>query len=88
MTLDEGASLEIISRWAEYRQRNCALDRHMYGEQYYKNMMCGIKLVRDHHNDLKERGDTIWSIHPELTFLLDQLAQKIPGAGYSPPPTK
>lgn len=74
MTIDEGASFEINSRWPEYKQRNCGLNPHWYGAQYFSDMLAGIQLVRDHHAALEEAGETQWQTTPELTAMLDQLA--------------
>lgn len=76
MTLDEGATHEINSRWAEYKQRNCALNPQWYGAQYFSNMLAGIQVVRDVHDDLTKRGETVWSIDEATTKLLDELAGK------------
>ena len=73
MNLSDGATNEINSRWPEYKQRNCGLNRDWYGSQYFKNMVCGIELVREHHSQLQSRGETTWSMTPELTQLLDAL---------------
>ena len=85
MTLDEGASFEINSRWPEYRQRNCALDNMMYGKEYYINMLAGIKLIRDHHDSLKDKGVTTWECPSDLSLLLDDLAQKSPAISFMNP---
>ena len=74
MTLDEGATHEINSRWPEYKQRNVGMVFNFYGELYAKNMVSGITLVRDHHKTLQESGDTIWSIPQSLSDTLDDLA--------------
>ena len=74
MTLDEGATHEINSRWPEHRQRNVALIRNWYGEQYYSNMVAGIQIVRDRYDDLKSAGATTWSSTDLLTTTLDDLA--------------
>jgi hypothetical protein len=76
MTLDEGATHEINSRWAEYRQRNCSLMPDIYGREYTNNMTIGIQLVRDHHQRLQDSGANEWNIPQDLSNLLDQLAQK------------
>jgi hypothetical protein len=76
MTLDEGATNEINSRWPEYKQRNCSLMPDIYGRQYTDNMTAGIQLVRNHHESLKRRGDTEWSIPEDLSNLLNQLSGK------------
>ena len=73
MTLDEGASFEITSRWPEYKQRNAVIIKGIYGEQYLSNMAAGIQLVRDRHAELKRAGATSWSSTKELTDLLDSL---------------
>jgi len=74
MTLDEGATHEIISRWPAYKQRNCALDVNSYEGSYCSDMRSGIKLIRDHHSNLEELGDTTWSIPQEMSDFLDTLA--------------
>ena len=74
MTLKEGASQEIISRWPEYKQRNVAMIPGVYGDEYASNMYAGIKLIRDHYASLKEDGDTAWSIPQSLSDTLDDLA--------------
>jgi hypothetical protein len=74
MTLDEGATYEITSRWPEYKQRNAALVPGLYGPQYQSNMVAGIQLVRDQHDRLKTQGSTTWSIPQSLTDMLDELA--------------
>ena len=74
MTLDEGATHEINSRWPEHRQRNVALIRNWYGEQYYSNMVAGIQIVRDRYDELKSAGATTWSSTDLLTTTLDDLA--------------
>jgi hypothetical protein len=74
MTLDEGATNEINTRWPEYKQRNCALMGDLYGRQYTDNMTIGIQLVRDHYARLTNEGSTVWSIPTELGLLLDELA--------------
>ena len=75
MTLKEGASHEIITRWPEYKQRNVALMPGTYGNQYASNMYAGIKLIRDHYHALKADGASTWSIPQSLTEMLDELAQ-------------
>jgi hypothetical protein len=82
MTLDEGATFEINSRWPEYRQRNCALDKYMYGKTYYTNMVAGIKIIRDIHDDLKSSGAKTWTIDTKVSNLLDELSQKTPDIGF------
>lgn len=74
MTLDDGATFEINSRWPEYKQRNCALNSAMYANDYCGNLMAGIQLVRDHHEQLQSAGATTWIINDELKTLLDELA--------------
>ena len=74
MTLKEGATEEINSRWPEHRQRNVALIRNWYGEQYYSNMVAGIQIVRDRYAELKSAGATTWSSTDLLTNTLDDLA--------------
>ena len=73
MTLDEGATHEINSRWPEHRQRNVALIRNWDGEQYYSNMVAGIQIVRDRYDELKSAGATTWSSTDLLTSTLDDL---------------
>ena len=73
MTLNEGATHEINSRWPEYKQRNVALMPDLYGAQYRDNMTIGIQLVRDQHAALKQEGATTWTISQELTDMLDSL---------------
>lgn len=75
MTLDEGATYEITSRWPEFKQRNAALVPGLYGPQFLSNMVAGIQLVRDQHDRLKTQGSTTWSIDQDTSNLLDQLAQ-------------
>jgi len=75
MTLKEGASNEIISRWPEYRQRNVALMSGWYGEEYRKNMLAGIEVVKDHYNTLKAQGATTWTIAASTSNLLDELTR-------------
>lgn len=77
MNLNDGATHEINSRWAEYRQRNCSLMPDIYGRAYTNNMTIGIQLVRDHHQRLQDSGATEWSIPKELSDFLDQLSGKI-----------
>ena len=74
MTLKEGATQEINSRWPEHRQRNVALIHNWYGEQYYSNMVAGIQMVRDRYDELKSAGATTWSSTDLLTNTLDDLA--------------
>lgn len=74
MTIDEGATAEILTRWPEHKQRNCALNPHSYGLQYFSNMLAGIQLVRDHHAQLEAAGATAWTVPAELAALLDELA--------------
>lgn len=75
MTINEGATYEINSRWPEYKQRNAALMPGLYGRQWTDNMTMGIQLVRDHHAALEDAGETVWSIPRELTDMLDDLAR-------------
>lgn len=75
MTLDEGATHEINSRWPEHAQRNAALVRDIYGPTYYGDLIAGIQLVREHYAQLKAAGEVEWSITPELTALLNDLAE-------------
>ena len=75
MTLNEGASHEINSRWPEYKQRNVGMIWTYYGEQFAKNMVSGIQIVRDHHAALESSGATVWSIPQHLTDTLNDLAQ-------------
>lgn len=75
MTLDEGATNEILIRWPEHKQRNTALVDTWYGEQYKSNMIAGIQVVRDRHEELQNAGATTWSIDQATSDLLDQLAQ-------------
>jgi len=74
MTLDEGATHEINSRWPEHKQRNVGMVFNFYGVDFAKNMVSGITLVRDHHQSLKDAGDTTWSIPQSITDTLDELA--------------
>ena len=73
MTLKEGATQEINSRWPDHRQRNVALINEWYGEKYYSNMLVGIQLVRDRYNELKSSGATTWSVTSQFTADLDGL---------------
>lgn len=75
MTLEEGATHEINSRWPEYRQRNVGISYEWYGQEYADNMTIGIQLVRDQHQRLMDAGQTTWTIDAELAAFLDQLAQ-------------
>ena len=75
MTLDEGATYEITSRWPEYKQRNAALVPGLYGPQSLSNMVAGIQLVRDQHDRLKSEDASSWSIPQSITKMLDELAQ-------------
>ena len=75
MTLSEGATYEITSRWPEYKQRNVGISYEWYGVTYADNMTIGIQLVRDHHAQLQADGAITWSIPQSLTQMLDQLAQ-------------
>lgn len=84
MTLDEGATHEINSRWPEHKQRNCGLNPHWYGAQYFSDMLAGIQLVRDHHAALDAVGETQWSIPTSLSAVLDELAQKGPEISFIP----
>jgi len=74
MTLDEGATHEITSRWPEYKQRNAVIIKGIYGDEYLSNMAAGIQVVRDWHNELQEQGETVWRINDELVNLLNDLA--------------
>lgn len=74
MTLNEGATHEINSRWPEYKQRNVALMPDLYGRQYRDNMTIGIQVIRDWHNELEEQGETVWRINDQLANLLNDLA--------------
>lgn len=73
MTLKEGATFEINSRWPEYKQRNVALYPDIYGVFYKKNMATGIKVVIDMYHDMKENNEAEWFISEETTELLDSL---------------
>ena len=73
MTLKEGASHEINSRWPEHRQRNVALIPNIYGSQYASNMYAGIQVVRGNYHALKAEGATEWRIDQALSDLLDSL---------------
>jgi len=75
MTLNEGATHEINSRWPEHKQRNAALMPNLYGRQWTDDMTIGIQLVRDHHAALETAGDTVWSMPDSLSNLLDDLAR-------------
>jgi hypothetical protein len=75
MSLDEGASYEINSRWPEYKQRNVGICFDFYGKGFAENMMCGIQVVRDHHKYLQDSGEKTWSINQFLSDTLDELAQ-------------
>ena len=74
MNIDDGASHEILTRWPDFRQRNVALDRDVYGRTYADHMMAGIHLIRKHHQQLQDAGITTWTISDDLTRLLDELA--------------
>ena len=74
MTLTEGATNEINSRWPEHKQRNCGLMPDIYGIEYRDNMTIGIQLVRDRYHQLKENGATSWSTTQALRDMLDDLA--------------
>lgn len=76
MTLDEGATYEITSRWPEHKQRNVGMIWTYYGERYAKDMVAGILLVRDHHAKLQADGASTWSIPQSLTNTLDDLSQE------------
>lgn len=78
MNIDDGATHEIESRWPVHKQRNVGMLRDWYGMQYFKNMVSGIQLVRDHHAALKSAGANEWTIPAELTALLDSLAGETP----------
>jgi len=73
MTLKEGATYEIESRWPAYKQRNIAISQSIYGESYRKGMVTGIKVVIDMYHDMKENNETEWFISEETTELLDSL---------------
>jgi len=73
MTIDEGATFEIESRWPAYKQRNVGIAFNFYGANFAKNMMTAIQLVRDHHEQLKSQGETVWSIPDDLKNTLDDL---------------
>lgn len=73
MTLKEGASNEINSRWPEHKQRNVGISYEWYGATYADNMTIGIQLVRDHYHALKAEGATEWRIDQALSDLLDSL---------------
>lgn len=73
MTLNEGATHEINSRWPEYKQRNVSLMPDLYGRQYRDNMTIGIQLVRNQYAALKQQGATTWTISQDLTDMLDSL---------------
>ncbi len=74
MTLKEGATQEVNSRWPEHRQRNVALMNDWYGKQYYSNMLAGIQIVRDRYHSLKDNGANAWSTTQNMRDLLDDLA--------------
>ena len=74
MTLDEGATYEINSRWPEYKQRNVGMVFDFYGIDFAKNMVSGITLVRDHHEHLKNSGVTVWDMPTYMSDTLDGLA--------------
>lgn len=73
MTLKEGATHEINSRWPEHKQRNVGISYEWYGEEYANNMTIGIQIVRDRYHRLIEDGATEWSIDQETTAFLDSL---------------
>ncbi|MDB4694378.1 hypothetical protein OAF30_03010 [Flavobacteriales bacterium] len=73
MELKAGATAEITSRWPEHKQRNVALNAFTYGEEYGRNMITGIEIVRDAYLHLKEAGETVWMIDQETADLLDSL---------------
>lgn len=73
MTLKEGATYEIESRWPAYKQRNVAVFYDFYGESYRKGMVTGIKVVIDMYHDMKENNETEWFISEEETELLNSL---------------
>lgn len=77
MTLDEGASHEILSRWPEHKQRNVGMIWTYYGERFARDMTAGILLVRDHHAALEKAGETVWSIPESMTNMLDELARTV-----------
>lgn len=74
MTLTEGATNEINSRWPEHKQRNCSLMPDIYGREYKDNMTIGIQIVRDRYHQLKANGATSWSTTQAMRDLLDELA--------------
>jgi hypothetical protein len=74
MTIDEGATHEINSRWPEFKQRNVGMAFNFYGENFAKNMLSGITLVRDHHEYLKNSGATVWDMPKYMSDTLDDLA--------------
>jgi len=84
MTLTEGATNEINSRWPEHKQRNCGLMPDIYGIEYRDNMTIGIQLVRERYHQLKESGETTWSIDQRTSDLLDELVGV--NTGLSPTP--
>jgi hypothetical protein len=49
---------------------------NFYGKNFAKNMLTGIQLIRDHHEQLKLQGETVWSIPADMTTMLDELAKK------------
>lgn len=75
MTIDQGATHEIESRWPAYKQRNVGIVFDFYGVDFAKNMMAGIQLVRDHHAFLTARGDEVWTIPTALQQTLDSLVR-------------
>jgi len=80
MTLQQGATHEITSRWPEHKQRNVALNPVTYGEQYAKNMLVGIEVVRGRYQELKLSGVTEWSVDQATTNLLNSLVEDVDGS--------
>lgn len=64
MTLQQGATHEITSRWPEHKQRNVALNPVTYGEQYAKNMLVGIEVVCGRNTN----GWTAWTNDKGVTI--------------------
>lgn len=56
----------------------------IYGREYTDNMTVGIQLVRDRYRELKEAGETTWSIDKRTSDFLDQLVGI--NTGMSPTP--
>lgn len=71
MTLKEGASYEILSRWPEHKQRNVGISYEWYGREYADGMSTGIQLIRGHYAELKAAGATEWIMPDELRSLID-----------------